>query len=665
MKTRPVISFLFYVHLLLASQLLLANVGGVSGSNQFTVSSNGSSTTWKIVSASVTGDAVFTGSVASRGTSDGNITFSTGLDESNNTTYPFFASGSFNKDVQVPSITPTISGGALTALTISYGDGYNTNLSGFTNAPEIIVSPSDGGGTTAEVTANLGTGLNSGKIDSYTISSGGSSYTNTPDVSLVGGPHFVRIISEDSSYFGRVFLIKNNTRTTLELDLDSSVVAGESSSAASTFFDVGTRVEVVPAATLQSVFGCANNLVSGWVSSTSYRRSTIGDSVFLSNGDGSYSEYIHVDYSSSSRSTGWYMKSSSSLRNNTIIYPDEAMIIAKKKNGTTTFDVDVINSDAPARLFIPEYGGVFCANNPYGMKMLLGELIPSTSVGTGADKFKPGATADSDGIDTISILGDSGWDTYYYKTGDNDGGITELMKVGARSGSGGSNALVATDLFVDSGTVTDLESCSDAAGSNTVVNYNDGNYTKISISGSAQSNLTGFNITISDIQGYMLNDDGTAEQNASTGESVDVNGTGSVIYSNIIGTHTVVGHGSGFVVVEKQRDVNFKSNEGSPSWNIGDLGTGYDGTASWWAIGGNGTGAKGTITTGGSVSVTSGGSGYTSAPQIVVSGGGWRISTDGTAPQGGKEIDASDGIIIMRRNSSGTTAYIELPSVSN
>ena len=49
----------FYYFLLLVPSLLLANVGGVSGSNQFTVSSDGSSTTWKIVSVSVTGDPVF------------------------------------------------------------------------------------------------------------------------------------------------------------------------------------------------------------------------------------------------------------------------------------------------------------------------------------------------------------------------------------------------------------------------------------------------------------------------------------------------------------------------------------------------------------------------------------------------------------------------------
>ena len=52
--------------------------------------------------------------------------------------------------------------------------------------------------------------------------------------------------------------------------------------------------------------------------------------------------------------------------------------------------------------------------------------------------------------------------------------VTEMMQASARSGSGGSNTLLATDLFIDSGAVTNIQSCSDAAGGNTVTNYNDG-----------------------------------------------------------------------------------------------------------------------------------------------------------------------------------------------
>ena len=231
------------------------------------------------------------------------------------------------------------------------------------------------------------------------------------------------------------------------------------------------------------------------------------------------------------------------------------------------------------------------------------------------------------------------------------------MVAGAKSGSGGSNALSSSDLFIGSGTVTAVQTCTDANGGGATTNGTNGDYTKLSLSGTTPG--TGFTITISDVQGYMLSDDGGSEVNATTGESVETNGTGSVVYSSLNGTHEIVGSGSGYVVIEKQRDINFKSNEGSPVWNVGTTGAGYSQSANWWAVGGGGTGAKGTVTTSGSFTVTAGGGGYSSAPQIVISGGGWRYETD-TAPQGDQTLGGSEGIIIRRGGSGSAVAtYID------
>ena len=233
-----------------------------------------------------------------------------------------------------------------------------------------------------------------------------------------------------------------------------------------------------------------------------------------------------------------------------------------------------------------------------------------------------------------------------------------MMIAGSRAGTGGSNAIQSSDLSIGSGSVTNLQSCSDAAGSSVVTNYNDGNYTKISLSGTAPA--IGFTITLSDLQGYMLNEAGSHEVNATTGENVDTNGSGSVVYSNLSGSFEVVGSGTGFVVIEKQRDVNFKSDEGTPAWSVGASGAGYTTTARWWAIGGGGSGAYGTVNSGGtSFTVTAGGSGYSSAPQIVISGGGWRLSGGDSSPRGNESIGASDGLIISRLSSGGVAAFIE------
>ena len=105
-----------------------AQVGAIAGSNIFTVSGGSASApTYKIVSASTVGDAVYSGVVDSVVDGD-TLSFATSTDEDNNTVYPFFAAGAFNKDVQVPELTASISSGAVSGISISYGtDGFQSS----------------------------------------------------------------------------------------------------------------------------------------------------------------------------------------------------------------------------------------------------------------------------------------------------------------------------------------------------------------------------------------------------------------------------------------------------------------------------------------------------------------------------------------------------------
>ena len=111
--------------------------------------------------------------------------------------------------------------------------------------------------------------------------------------------------------------------------------------------------------------------------------------------------------------------------------------------------------------------------------------------------------------------------------------------------------------------------------------------------------------------------------------------------------------------------MNFKSDEGTPAWNVGSEGVGYTSAAKFYCVGGNNgttdTNASGTVNISGSTVTFSGltsGSGYSSAPTAVTTGGGWRFSTD-TNGQGATVLSASGGIMIKRRHSSGEKTYIE------
>ena len=85
---------------------------------------------------------------------------------------------------------------------------------------------------------------------------------------------------------------------------------------------------------------------------------------------------------------------------------------------------------------------------------------------------------------------------------------------------------------------------------------------------------------------------------ATTGSKTNIT-DGSVIYSQLNGTHEIVGAGSGFVVIEKQRDVQLKADEtdgsnsnATVSWSIGTLGektgggsyTGKFFCVWWWCL---------------------------------------------------------------------------------
>lgn len=646
----------------LCNSLFSSGVGGYSASNTFTVNSgNSTNPTYKIASASISGDAVYSGVVSSSDATS--ITFATGTDENNATTYPFAGSNVFNPNAQIPNLTANGTG---SSITVSYPGGYDATGSGFASAPEIIIdAPSDGGDTSTATVSSLV----SGEIQTISVTAG-SGYTQAPAVTIVGGPHLVRNTDSTSAYYGRYFLISSNTQTALTLDL-SRVAASESSTPVSTFFPVDTTIEVVPAPTLGSVFGSDTaDLPTNWT--TGFPNES--DWVYIWDIElKGYFGYCHLGSSyEPGLARGWYNTYSiaNGVQNNKILYPDEAFIIAKKTSNSVTFTFEGTVQTNDQKMFLPEGYNQVLMNNPYGTDMFLGELIPSTSIGTGATKFNPGTSASAANTDTISFLQPNGtWQTFFYHSGTNPS-VTAMHVIGVRrplAAGGGStdSTMDSNDFYIGAGAITDLDSCTDATGSNTLTNSNDGNYTKITLS-SATSDLNGFQITLNSVQGYKLNDDGSKEANASTGVEVESPARGTIIYSNLIGTHEIVGSGSGYVVIEKQRDVNLKADEQDASasnatvtWAIGSLGSGYSANATFYCVGGGAsTNAKGTITTSGTISVTTAGAGYSASPQVVVTGGGWQTSTSGSTARGDYEIGSSDGVLLYRGYSSGTKTFL-------
>ena len=656
---------------------------GSSGSTNISISAGSvSSPTYYVASAGLAGDAVFSGVVANVWDGNSSIFFSSEQNSTLEYNAPFKDSA-FDVDILLPKVSASVSGGSVTSISVDYIGAFSTSVNGFNGsdarfveAPEIIIAAPDDTGDTATATASV----SSGELSIPSVS-GGSGYTVAPKVTVVGGPHFVKITDASSNYYGRVFLIQDNGTNTLSFGTLSSTQRlsnTESSTTLSTFIPIGTTVEIYAAQTLGNLFGLdTTNLPSGWTSMDNADDESSGngpDLLYFWNTDfyGFETFFFSTRYKPSSYtgsndtfSWGWKKPSRAfypKTENNKVIYPDESFLIAKRSSGSLSLVSEGAIESVNKQLYLPETGNSAILNNPYGTDLMLAELIPSTAIGTGTGQFRPGSS-DTDG-DVVTFLDSGQWKRFWYKQSHGNTAVTRMHVIGTRRPMNATQTsyettITSDDLYIGSGTVTNLESCTDADGTTLLNSRNDSNYTKVTISGGTQY-LKGFSITFSDINGRLLYNDtnGTSEANATDASELSV-GSGSMVFSKLVGTHEIVGSGSGFVVINIQRDVNFASSEGTPAWSIGTLGAGYDATANFYCLGGTtGTNAEGTISANGStISVTAAGSAYDGKPQAVVSGGGWRYSDD--TARCDDILGASTGLFIQRQKTGGVKAFLE------
>jgi hypothetical protein len=371
----------------------------------------------------------------------------------------------------------------------------------------------------------------------------------------------------------------------------------------------------------------------------------------------------------SGRPAGWYSTSylGWGLQNDVVLYPDEGFIVSKRTNGSLTLDFEGAASTSDQKMQLPAKDGAFVMNNPYGTDMILGELIPSKVFGTSNIEFKPGSGDTDTGADQIFFLDGAVWSQFYYKSGVNDG-VTTTATASARAGTASGNGLADADVSLASGIVSNLQSCT-ATGSLSV-DHNDSNHTLVTISGTAP--LVGFTITFKDVFGNKINDNGDKE--------LDVNGTevpagnGIKVFSGLIGDHKITARPStSTVVVRKRRDVNFINTGGTTrKWSTGQGGAGYNGIAKAYFLGGgNTTMAVATAAvTGDSVvgfdfsgTGNTRGAGYQYAPQVIISGGGWRkvgAANPNNVIKDGEILEATEGVVIIRKNSApGILTYFK------
>jgi hypothetical protein len=663
------------------------NASGLVGTSSFeVVGGNSTNPTYYIASVPISEDTVYAGTVASTDDSNAYILFDSETNASGVVSYPFLGNNVFVPGVQIPKMTAWVDSNGIIDSNITAIYENHTFVSSkdkFTpgHPPEVILYDAD-----YDESAVVVAGINSsGQLNDLNVTTAGSGYLSNPKVKVIAGAHFVKITDTNNPYNGRVFLIKDNNKTRLNLDL-SRLGTGEPTNVSS-YFPSGTQIEIIPAATLGSLFGkLLSELPSNWSSGLPSASDWIyiWDVLY-----GGYKPYFFLGTSHESYNygQGWYSKDSTSagILNHTVIYPDEAFIIAKRTAGDVTFEFEGQIETSDKKLLLPESGNQILAKNPYGADLMISELIPSTAITThdgNASLFRAMETSSDEG-DIITLLNGNVWEQFYYDESHGNTGITKSHGLGTRRPLDGSdNNLTGTfpmdgnDFLIDddsSNTVSNIAS-SDSTGQ---TDQNDTSYSKIYLNHASRSNIKGFTITFEGIQGYLLAEDGLNELNATTENQVtsvsafsELSSSatrGSIIDSKLNGSFEIIKSGSDgggtFVVINKQRDINFKSNEGSPIWRIGIKGVGYSTNANFYCIGGNNgttdSNATGTISTTGGVTVSSGGAGYQFySPDAIVSGGGWR-KLNSAGSKDNKILGASSGLLLQRNSLSGTKSYIE------
>ena len=479
----------------------------------------------------------------------------------------------------------------------------------------------------AEINASMG------QITTLTVEDPGKGYVTPPSIKIEGGTHFIRCAERESAEEGKFYLISANTGDVLTL----SNPFGDD---LSQVFKPESLVEIFEAWTLGSLFGYDSSLLQDG-------NSSVADYVYLlkppneQNGTtDDYRPYFHDG-------TSWKeVGGNGSDASETVIYPDESFMIARRSN--TTLDLILSGTALTQNTFvqIPQQGKRFLMNNPFGIDMMLSDLISSDNIDNNVSNGSKWLAATSqDSADNVELLHQGIWSTYWHDGTNKD--VTVKARISARAGTGIAGSITQQDLSMNSAVVTGMTN--PAAGSN------------VTVTSAGHGLRNGFMVKVSGARGRKT--DPSKNQVDQDGNIVAV-GTGLIITSAANGYFEVTNVTTDtFELKGKSGNCDFLS-EGTAKWTTGNPGAGYSSDAFVSFVGGGGNGAMGIAKVqNGSISsiiITSPGSGYSGAPKVKVHSGGWRKLGAGRAPFNDVLIPAGAGILLVRKHPSGVSSTLAI-----
>jgi len=509
--------------------------------------------------------------------------------------------------------------------------------SGYLSAPKVYVDlPTDGNDSAVNYElAFVSSEINasSGIVTGFNVEVGGKGYSTIPKIKVEGGLHFIRCAESNSPAEGKFYLVQSNTG-------DMITLANPLGDDLSQVFKNESLVEIFEAWTIGSLFGYESTFLNEG-------NSSVADYVYLlkppsqQNGTSNdYRPYFHDGLS-------WKeVGGSGADASETVIYPDESFMVARR--GNAPLDIVLSGTVLTQNTFfkIPEQGKRLLMNNPFGVDIMLSDLISSENIDDNVSNGAKWLSAPSQLVaDNVEILKQGIWHTYWHDGTNKD--VTSKARISARPGTGVAGSITQQDLSMDSKAISAMSN--PVTGSNIVVT---------SVGHGLRS---GFSVRIIGARGRKTND---AKNQVDEDGNVTAPGAGLLIESAANGIYEITNVTvDSFELNGKSGNCDFVST-GTALWSTGRTGSGYSKDAFVSFVGGGGQGAMGIAEVqNGSVSsliITSPGSGYIKAPKVKIHSGGWRRLGAGRAPYNDILIPAGAGILLVRKHPSGVSSNLAI-----
>ena len=593
-----------------------------------------------VTSSSLKGEAVFRGQV--KQTADNNISFyevPNLLDPDE--MQPPFKSGMLSTK-QARGSVELEANGTLARVNIDYSG------SNYFSTPEVFIDLPTSGTSTAsdfrKASIEATVDSNIGEITALTIKDRGLGYDTIPKISIEGGTHFIRLAEKNSAYSGNFFKIQANDGSSILLDNPLNLNLSQ-------IFLPNQLVEIFEAWTLGSLFGHTSEEVM-----LSEGNQTSADRLYLlksfADQNGSTSDFCFFYHDGNIwRSNEDADKNDSA--DSVIIDPDQAFILARRNPSPLelVFSGSATTNDTFGNL--PGYLERKLLSNPYGVDIMLSDLISASTITSDENKTdKWLANSSQETADNVKILTGNVWSTYW-----NDGKnrtVTTVASATARFGTGIGGSLTQQDISMSSGTISNMS------------NPTTGN---LVVTSSNHGLKNGFMVFIEGVEGYKTNE--LKQQVDEDGALVSQGAIPFVIQSAANGFFEIqVVDADSFKLVGKSGNCDFIDN-GNATWSTGSGGLGYSSDAFVSFLGGGGTGATGVANVDPStqkvvsILITDAGAGYISAPKVFIHSGGWKKLGSGNAPFNDALIPAGSGILLVRNNSKGIRTHFGINSPFN